>query len=352
MNDRLMTTLQEHSPNLLRLFCGWSPDLTDNSVINFCKSHPSLKRLVVYDAKKLTDASVETAAEHCPDLEIFLLDGWDLLTDKALVALAKLTRLRSLTLTGNLGYTNTSIANVVRNNPGMKGLILTLRANARYDARVFRYVAGYCENLRDIRIKVKSPVGSPSAGTPSLPSALLPIDDDLIPLIRTCPLLNSIDIDCASQLTERLLIELGSNCPNLTSVKLGSRLEDAAHTLVTDEGVAALAAGCPKLATLSIGICTELTDEGILAVAQHCKDLACIVLSDNDKITDVGLRALFESCTELTTFEATKLSNLTDEGMLALALHCHELSVLRLHTMGVTDAFLPGMGKCIRDLVT
>ena len=345
MNARLLNTLQQYSPKLQFVYCGESPDLTDDVIISFCKRFPSLKRLVLFCACKLTDAAVEAIVEHCPDLEKLPLPGWDLLTDKALLALAKLKGLKSLHLTGNLSYTNSSIANIVRNNPGMRSISLTLHANARYDVRVFRCVAGYCDNLKYLKIQASH---SALTDIPSDTTGLLtklPTDEDLVPLIRTCPLLETLDVDGSSKLTERILIELSSHCPKLTSVKLGGYHTDAAHMLITDEGIAALAAGCPKLDTLKVGACMELTDQGIFSLAQHCKSLTHFSLESNDKITDVGMGALFESCTQLTTFEVTKLSNLTDEGMLALPLNCHKLSELRLHTIGVTDAFLQALAK-------
>ena len=349
MIARLLTALQEHSPKLQRVFCGSAADATNSMIIGFCKSFPSLKRLLLCGAKKLTDAAVEAIVEQCPELELISLRGWKLLTDKALVALAKLNRLQNFSFDGNLSYTNSSIANIVRNNPGIRNFSITLSDKARFDSRVFRYMAGYCDNLKYIDIDV-----SPSAeaarhkgtsGPTSAPSStsFLPTDEDLVPLIRTCPILQTIDIDCASQLTDSVLIALASNCPRLTSVKVTGHTAGTSPALITDDGVAALAAGCPKLDTLDIGACPELTDQGIVSIAQHCEHLASLSLESNDKITDDGMRALFESCTELSTFEATKLSNLTDEGMLALPLHCHKLSELRLHTMGVTDAFLQAL---------
>ena len=351
MNARLLTALQEHSPKLLRVFCGSAADVTNSMLISFCKSFPSLKRLLLCGAKKLTDAAVDAIVEYCPELELISLRGWELLTDKALVALAKLNCLQNFSFDGNLSYTNSSIANIVRNNPGIRNFSITLSDKARFDSRVFRYMAGYCDNFKYIDIDVSpSAEAAPHKGTSgptSAPSStsFLPTDEDLVPLIRTCPILQTIDIDCASQLTERLLIALGSNCPRLTSVKLAGHSAATAPALITDEGIASLATGCPKLDTLDVGACMELTDQGILSLAEHCKRLSSFSLEGNDKITDVGMRALFESCTELTTFEATKLSNLTDEGMLALPLHCHKLSELRLHTMGVTDAFLQALAN-------
>ena len=334
MNARLLIALQKHSPKLLHVSFA---DVTDSIIISFCKSFPLLKRLLLFSAKKLTDAAAEAIAAHLPELEMLPLLGWNLLTDRGLTALAELTGLNGLFLGGNLGFTNTSVASVVRNNPGIRKMSLVLRDNARYDARVFRHIAGYCDNLRGLKIEVEAS-GGIRAPTPSSTS-FLPTDEDLIPLIRNCPILQTIDIDCASQLTERLLIALASNCPKLTSIDLTGHTAGATPALITDEGIAALVAGCPKLENLSIGPCPELTDQGILSVAQHCKRLSRLFMEYNDKITDDGMRVLFKSCTLLTTVVVNQLRNLTDEGMLALPLHCHQLSVLFLVNMDVTDVF-------------
>ena len=298
---------------------------------------------MLYNASKLTDAAVEAAVEHLPELEMLPLAGWNSLTDKALVALSKLTRLKGLCLTGNRGYTNTSAANIVRNNTGMRSISLTLRDGTRYDSTVFRSIAGHCNNLRSLAIEI---LVSFDTSEPPEPTTLLSTDEDLVPLIRSCPLLTSFTINGPTNCTAQLLFELSSRCLNLTTISLhGNPYADPGTALITDEAVSALAAACPLLSSITLNACMELTDQGIASIAQCCKSLTCIVLGCNSNITDTGMRLLFESCTQLTTVAVNRLKKLTDESMLALPLHCHKLSVLYLYDIRVTDAFLKAVAQ-------
>ena len=319
-------------------------------IINFSRCFPSLQRFVVFGAIKLTDAAVEAIVKHCPALETLPLGGWDLLTDKALVALGQLTRFKNLHLTGNQDYTKSSIISIVRNNPGIQMLSLTLRDNARCDSTVFRHLAGYCNNLKDLNIDVSSAdedLALPPATSNSTPASQLE-DEDLIPLIGSSPLLESLFVDGMSRLTEKLLFELSTKCHMLSILELRghSRFGHPSDSpLITDESIAALTRGCPKLGTLTLGPCMEITDQGILSIAKHCKRLTHLSLENNDKITDAGMRVLLESCTQLTTFAAIQISNLTDESMLALPAHCPQLSSLALSGIAVTEAFLRSLAK-------
>ena len=309
VDGRLLTALQEHNPKLLYLYCGETYNITDEMIISFSKSFSGLERLVLYRASKLTDAAIEAIVEYCPEIETLPLGGWDLLTDKTLKALAKLTGLKALHLTGNQGYTNSSIVKVVRNNACIEKLILTFNKGTLYDSTVFRQIAGYCNNLRLLQIDISPP--SELASAPSATPSLLLADEDLVPLIRSCPLLESVSVNGMSSLTEMILLELSTHCHLLFSLKLRSyspfaRLSDP--PLVTDDSIAALTMGCPKLDTLTLGPCMEITDQGILSIAMRCKRLVHLSLEFNDKITDAGMRVLFESSTQLTTLLNTALS--------------------------------------------
>ena len=315
----------------------------DKLFIKLCQSCSRLKQVVLYNASKLTDPAVEAAIEHLPELEMLPLAGWNSLTDKALVAITKFARLRGLHLTGNRGFTNTSIANVVRNNPGISKLTLTLRDGTRYDSTVFRGIAGHCNNLRSLAIEI---LVSFDTSEPPEPTTLLPTDEDLIPLIHSCPLLTSFTINGPTKCTAQLFYKLSSHCPNLTSISLhGNPYADPGTALITDEAVSALTSACPLLSSITLNACMELTDQGIISIAQCCKSLTCIVLGCNSNITDTAMRLLFESCTLLSTVAVNQLKKLTDNGMLALPLHCHKLSVLYLYDIRVTDAFLNALAQ-------
>ena len=58
---------------------------------------------------------------------------------------------------------------------------------------------------------------------------------------------------------------------------------------VTDEGVRALASGCPQLQSLNIAGCRNITDEGLRALASGCSQLQSLDIGDSCwNITDAG----------------------------------------------------------------
>ena len=57
---------------------------------------------------------------------------------------------------------------------------------------------------------------------------------------------------------------------------------------ITDEGIRALASGCPQLQSLNISVCGNITDAGIRALASGLPQLQSLNIRDSRKITDEG----------------------------------------------------------------
>ena len=55
---------------------------------------------------------------------------------------------------------------------------------------------------------------------------------------------------------------------------------------VTDEGVVALAKGCPGLTSVSFSRCENLTDVAVVALAQGCLGLTSVIFRGCAKLTD------------------------------------------------------------------
>ena len=69
--------------------------------------------------------------------------------------------------------------------------------------------------------------------------------------------------------------------------------------MITDNGLAALAQGCPDLRTIYLKGCSQITDNSINHIAENCKNLTDITFDLNDNITTQSLHALIPLCHSL-----------------------------------------------------
>ena len=106
-------------------------------------------------------------------------------------------------------------------------------------------------------------------------------------------------------------------CPLLRDVELNTRS-------LTDDGLFAMARGCPRLRSMCCERSLALTDAGLTALASGCRQLQKVVLTGNRQISDVGLIALVHGCPELHHVDLSG-TNVTDASIIALAQGCPNL---------------------------
>mmetsp|Transcript_55414 Transcript_55414/g.109877 ORF Transcript_55414/g.109877 Transcript_55414/m.109877 type:complete len:261 (+) Transcript_55414:34-816(+) len=80
------------------------------------------------------------------------------------------------------------------------------------------------------------------------------------------------------------LCSLGMRCPCLDTVH-------AAHSSVSNRGVASLAAGCVGLKELSLSHCGDIGDEALHALGVHCSRLESLSVAYAGNVTDYGIEA-------------------------------------------------------------
>ena len=78
-------------------------------------------------------------------------------------------------------------------------------------------------------------------------------------------------------------------------------VSSALHALlqVSDELLAEVALGCPRLQRISISNCSSVTDKGVRGLAAGAPRLLAFVADDVGRLTDGCLLALGESCKSL-----------------------------------------------------
>uniref|UniRef100_J3LAN2 F-box/LRR-repeat protein 15-like leucin rich repeat domain-containing protein n=1 Tax=Oryza brachyantha TaxID=4533 RepID=J3LAN2_ORYBR len=136
--------------------------------------------------------------------------------------------------------------------------------------------------------------------------------------------------------------------PNLCSLALWD------VPLVTDAGLAEIAAGCPSLERLDITRCPLITDKGLTAVAQGCPNLLSLTVESCPGVGNDGLRAIGRCCSKLQALNIKNCALVGDQGISSVVCAATaSLTKIRLQGLNITDASLAVIGyygKAVTDL--
>eukprot|EP00667_Euglena_gracilis_P007372 EG_transcript_7453 len=144
-------------------------------------------------------------------------------------------------------------------------------------------------------------------------------------------------------LTGRGLYTLAQWATGLRRVALGG------CTPLPADALAALAAGCPRLATLELPDCVGLDDPTLLCFARHCPQLTALDVSGCYNATGAGgVGPLAAACRGLRQLRMQRLRGVTPEVLQQLAVSCPTLTILDVSgCLQVDDAGLnPLITKC------
>ena len=94
---------------------------------------------------------------------------------------------------------------------------------------------------------------------------------------------------------------------------------------VGDDGIVAIAAGCPHLLNLNLSYCTAITDASLQAIGHHSHQLLNLEVRGCEKLTSVGLVALAAGCSSLRELDIKRCRQVGDMGVLAVAKCCVDL---------------------------
>lgn len=175
-------------------------------------------------------------------------------------------------------------------------------------------------------------------------------DDYMKALAVGCKLLKYVHFDRAC-ITDRALRAIGANCSFLQSIiihEIGSTPETRRYT---DDGLKALAVGCPLLKKFNIQGTSFTRDHGIIALAQHCPLIEEIILNSYN-ISDAGFVELGK-LSHLKTIELWKCSNITDNSISSLILFNRSIKKLKIAcSASFTDNLLSAISSNCPSLET
>ncbi|XAR58319.1 hypothetical protein NMG60_11026768 [Bertholletia excelsa] len=165
---------------------------------------------------------------------------------------------------------------------------------------------------------------------------------ELFKLIQRCKKLQRLWIlDCIG---DTGLDVVASTCKELQELRVfPSDVHGAGQTAVTEEGLVAVSAGCPKLHSL-LYFCQQMTNAALIAVAKNCPNFTrfrlCILNPTKpDPVTtqplDEGFGAIVQSCKRLRRLSMSGL--LTDKVFLYIGMYAEQLEMLSIAFAGNSD---------------
>jgi len=155
--------------------------------------------------------------------------------------------------------------------------------------------------------------------------------------------LRKLDLNYLTELDQDDLSRLAEGQLPLESLRLEFGLA------MTERSAQTLAAACPALTTLSVGI-SSLNDAGLTAILSQCPALTDIALRNCHAITDEGLNAIASWCPDLKRLQIANSKQVTDDGMIVVAFQCHKLQKLDISQSEIGDQTLCALGLSCPEL--
>lgn len=221
----------------------------------------------------LTDLAAATIASQCPLLRELTLSHCTGLTDIALLYIGRgCQHLESVDVSGCVRITDAGVgALMVGCSGSMRNLNISRCRNltnhalalvARFGVVLQSLNAGWCNGISD-------------AGVAALVAKTSVIGTQL----------RALNLWNLHRITDDGLVALASGCPLLRTLVLLN-----CHK-ISDYGIAAIASGCPKLDSLDLYACDRVTDAGVVYISRNCYNLTNIDLGRCHRITPKGLEA-------------------------------------------------------------
>ena len=299
---------------------------TDAGVVALVSGTPKLRILDLKfdDNVALSNASPAAIGRHCPELTVLRLGQAkpnEALTDDGAAALAQCPKLEVLEISNwDVGLGDAS--------------------------KAYAALGGACSRLRAFEHRIADEIGQP-----------FPHQN-----VRDGVFASLVAPNAATLVELNMYSNYVIGDESMATLAACSQLRafDATANLnITDKGIEALAAGCPKLEALFLSYMTNTpdyqaltgvgdarTDAALAALGKHCAHLESLYCCGWGA-TDAGVAALAAGCTKL-RFANLQQLNMSDVGLTALAESCPALECLNLTGTAVSTAGMAALGKCAK----
>ena len=139
---------------------------------------------------------------------------------------------------------------------------------------------------------------------------------------------NELKLQNRSSITNELLQNIGTNCPNLLELNLY-----ACDIYSNDELSSSLkyiADGCPLLKYIDL-TGWDINPDDLNYLFDKCKFLESVILIQCQNINDDNIRILTENCNNLKYLDVSCCGLISDNSLKYLSINCKNLNTLNLH---------------------
>eukprot|EP00050_Salpingoeca_kvevrii_P007254 m.294857 g.294857 ORF g.294857 m.294857 type:complete len:677 (-) comp13071_c0_seq1:406-2436(-) len=319
-NDEFLAAIGAGCPHLHSLEARGSVGVTDLGIAHLAAgTGSSLRSLVLADCHDLTDVGIAAVVESCQNVSHLCLAGSFQLTGAPLTALRGLS---SLDLSFSPGITSAAVAQVIRTNPNIKGL--SLAGCPHLDDSVL-YAIATLSHLE--RLDISHCTGFSGTG--------------LTTVLRAC----------------RRLVSVGlSNCPSVEVVELeGLKLCSLTHVdisnnlYLSDRALFALARAV-QLTSVNLSGCLNVTDNGVCAILAACPKLRSLNLGNCTSLSATTFRELAVCSSSIEALDFMNMRHINHLVLLQTLLSCHSLVSLNLSGCRIDDSMISLLASSHRDM--
>jgi F-box/leucine-rich repeat protein 2/20 len=335
------------------------------NAMNYITSHfPTITRFAVMFSSgwPINDGSLQAIAKNWPQLEQIVMIQ-TCITNEGLHILAKSgIKLTRLGLVCCHSFTDAGLAAFISQHPNLDQV--HIRYNYRVNSASISVLAINCSNLSELDLTETSIddecLTALAAASPPLKKLTLAQCKKITnfgfgALVRQCPQLESVSVECCSQLGDEILHSLAAHhdsmnidsparqnlldvnlsvCPKLTEQALSklllecpnlSSLAIARWKHLGTIGISAIASSCPNLHSLDLSF-TDINDIDLIPLTNALLPLKCLNLNDCKSLSDASVKTLIANSPRL---EQLKMS-CGDEAIAKVVKHCPSLHSLTI----------------------
>ncbi|GJN28500.1 hypothetical protein PR202_gb16633 [Eleusine coracana subsp. coracana] len=316
-------------------------------------------------------AGLAALAKACPGLaDLDLSNGVDL-GDAAAAEVARMRRLRRLSLSRCKPVTDMGLGCVAVGCPDLRDL--SLKWCIGVTDLGLKLLAHKCKNLRTLDLSYGMITKDSFPAIMKLPNLEVltlvgcsGIDDDA---------LSSMEKDCNKSLK---VLDI-SHCPNATDVGLSSVVKSISNlselnlsyccpvtpsmassfhrianlqTLKLEgcklmaDALRSIGKSCVSIRELSLSKCSGVTDAELSFAVSRLKNLLKLNITCCRNITDASLASITTSCTSLISLRMESCAHVSSEGLKLIGKHCHQLEELDLTDNDLDDEGLKAIAGC------
>ena len=280
-------------------------------------SHNNLKSIIFYCMKNTGDITGRLPSTH-PNLEKLQLADWHELSDKGLMKILRRYRsnLRELNLVGS-NITGVGIMRGVKSLPHLEFLNLA-SCNWLIDHGLVEMLTISRSRLRDLDLSSNRSITGIG----------------LKKGVKSLPNLESLDLNCCSNLTDGGLVEILI----LSWTKL--RYLDVSKTSITGIGLKDGVKSLPNLETLILYRCKELVDGGLVEILRISGSKLSYLNVSRTSIKGIGLIEGVKSLPNLETLNLSRCESLENRGLVEIL----KISGTNLRHLNISSTNLTGIG--------